>query len=141
MPKTKAVTFDFETFFRKIYGDRIKIYPLPDIGVGNNSKWGDYVINNVIERFGEKPDLLISGKEERRIDWFDSVSGLTIAELYIPKTIEISASKMREMLVNNQFNDWKDPEELSSLAQVIYVNRPHYKLNNIIISGSIPNFV
>lgn len=91
----------------KVYGDKIFIFPLPDIGVGNNSRWGDYVIENVIKRFGEKPDLLISGKEERRINWFDGIGGLSIAELYIPKSIEISASEMRVMLLENNFEDWK----------------------------------
>ncbi len=126
-----------KSHLNKIYGDRIQIYPLPDIGVGNNSKWGDYVINNVIERFGEKPDLLISGKEERRIDWFDSVSGLTIAELYIPKTIEISASKMREMLVNNQFNDWKEYcdenlwDEFSKMRKIVLATYDNTKTSSL----------
>ena len=97
-----------EQLLRKIYGDRICIYPLPDIGVGNTSKWGNYVIDNVVKHFGVKPDLLISGKEERRIDWLDSENGRSIAELYIPKTVDISASRMREMLVNDQFDDWKE---------------------------------
>ncbi len=97
-----------ESILKKVYGDRISIYPLPDIGVGNNSKWGDYVLDNVVNRFGESPDLLISGKEERRIDWFDSVKGLSISELYIPKTIDISASKMRELFIRNEFDAWKE---------------------------------
>ena len=96
-----------ESILKKIYGDRIRIYPLPDIGVGNNSKWGDYVLNTVVERFSEAPDLLISGKEERRTDWFDSVNGLLIAELYIPKIIDVSASKMRDLLVKDEFDTWK----------------------------------
>ena len=91
----------------KVYPDAIRIYPLPDIGVGNNSRWGDYVLEQVKERFGTAPDLLISGKEARRIDWFDSVAGLSIAELYIPKTVNISASRMREMVVQNEFDAWK----------------------------------
>ncbi|MBO4898157.1 MAG: adenylyltransferase/cytidyltransferase family protein [Clostridia bacterium] len=99
---------------KAVYGDRLKIYPLPDIGVGNNSTWGDYVLKNVTERFGKSPDLLISGKEIRRIDWFDSVKGLTIAELYIPKTIDISATQMREYLINGDIDCWKEysPEAL-----------------------------
>lgn len=97
-----------EGVLKKLYGEKISVYPLPDIGVGNNSKWGDYVLDNVIERFRKSPDLLISGKEERRIDWFDSVNGLSIAELYIPKTIDISASKMREMFIHNDFDTWKE---------------------------------
>ena len=96
-----------ESILKTIYGGRISVYPLPDIGVGNNSTWGDYVLDNVNERFGRAPDLLISGKEARRIDWFDSVKGLSIAELYIPKTIDISAARMREMFVRDEFNTWK----------------------------------
>ena len=96
-----------ESILRAIYGDRIRICPLPDIGVGNNSRWGDYVIDCVTERFGEAPDLLVSGKEERRIDWFDSVKGLSISELYIPKTIDISASRMRELFVENDVETWR----------------------------------
>ena len=96
-----------ESVIRKIYKEEVEIYPLPDIGVGNNSKWGDYVIENVISRFGESPDLLISGKEERRLGWFDSVEGLSIAELYIPKTINISAAEMRKMVLENDFETWK----------------------------------
>lgn len=97
-----------ERLLQRIYGEKICIYPLPDIGVGNNAAWGDYVIEKAFSYFGAKPDLLISGKEERRIDWFDSASGSSIAELYIPKTIDISASRMRELLVENRFDEWKE---------------------------------
>ena len=97
-----------ESILKKIYGDRIRIFPLPDIGVGNNSRWGEYVIDRVIEYFGEAPDLLISGKEDRRTEWFDGERGRTIAELYVPKTIDISASRMRKFLVNSEFETWKE---------------------------------
>ena len=126
-----------ESILKKIYGDRICIYPLPDIGVGNNSKWGDYVLDNVVERFGESPDLLISGKEERRIDWFDSVKGLSIAELYIPKTIDISASKMREMFIHNDFDTWKEfcDERLwdgfSEMRKVVLESRENMETTSI----------
>lgn len=90
-----------EEMLRKVFGNALKIYPLLDIGVGNNSKWGDYVLENVEKRFGRKPDLLVSGKEERRIDWFDSVAGVTISELYVPKLIDISASEMRDFFLKN----------------------------------------
>ena len=107
---TNKNPFTYETregILRKLYGDGIEIYPLPDIGVGNTSKWGEYVLANVVERLGETPDLLISGKEEKRISWFDGVNGLSIAELYIPKTIDISASRMREMFAEDDFETWK----------------------------------
>ena len=108
---TNKNPFTYETregVLKKIYGDRVKVYPLPDIGVGNTMRWGEYVIDNVVERFGISPDLLVSGKEERRIDWFDGVKGQLISELYIPKTIDISASRMRELFVKNEFDIWKE---------------------------------
>ncbi len=102
--------FDYATRKRlltKIYGETIRVFPLPDIGVGNNSTWGDYVLDNVLERFGELPDLLVSGKEARRIDWFDSVKSLTIAELYVPKIVDISATQMREFFLTGNEEAWK----------------------------------
>ena len=96
-----------ERFLREVFGNKVEIYPLPDIGVGNNSTWGDYVLENVRKRFGKSPDLLVSGKEERRVSWFDSEEGVTIAELYIPKTIDMSATRMREFFIADDFNAWK----------------------------------
>ena len=90
-----------------LYGDRVEIYPLPDIGVGNVAAWGDYVLENVRARFGRLPDLLVSGKEARRLDWFDSVAGVRIAELYIPKTIDVSASQMRALLSRDDRAQWE----------------------------------
>ena len=92
---------------QQIFGDRVEIYPLPDIGVGNVAAWGDYVLEHVRARFGQLPDLLVSGKEARRLDWFDSVSGVRIAELYIPKSIAISASQMRAFLLEDRRAQWE----------------------------------
>ena len=94
-------------FFVDVFGDAVKVAPLNDIGVGNNSRWGEYVLENVEKVFGRSPDLLISGKEARRLDWFDGIRGLTIAELYIPKTIDISASVMRSYFLQNDKESWK----------------------------------
>ncbi len=90
-----------------IFGDDVIIAPLPDIGVGNNGHWGDYVIENAVKVCGRKPDLLISGKEERRRNWFDGIEGVNISELYIPKTIDISASEMRQFFADNDIESWK----------------------------------
>ncbi len=107
---TSKNPFSYElrkAMLQKVFLHSISIHPLPDIGVGNNSKWGDYVLQNVVKHFGTTPDLLISGKEERRLDWFDSVSGLSVAELYVPKTIDVSATVMRENLINDDLQEWK----------------------------------
>ena len=107
---TSKNPFSYETredMLKTVFGNVVFVFPLPDIGVGNNSTWGDYVLKNVVDRFGEMPDLLVSGKEARRVSWFDSVDGASIAELYIPKTIEISATEMRDFLINDDCESWK----------------------------------
>lgn len=90
-----------------VFGDSVSIYPLPDIGVGNNAKWGDYVLEQVERRFGGLPDLVVSGKEERRLDWFDSIAGNGISELYVPKTTQMSASQMRQFFMEDDYAQWK----------------------------------
>ncbi len=102
--------FSYDTrvkMLRAVFGRQIEIYPLPDIGVGNNGKWGDYVLRSAKLCFGSVPGLLVSGKEERRIDWFDSAQGVAVAELYIPKTIDISATKMRQFLIDGDRESWQ----------------------------------
>ena len=96
-----------EEMLHTVFGDAIRVYPLPDIGVGNNAGWGDYVLEQVELRFGRLPDLVVSGREVRRIDWFDSPSGSGISELYIPKSIDMSASQMRRFFAEDDFEQWK----------------------------------
>lgn len=95
-----------ESLLKLLFGDRLNVFPLPDIGVGNNTKWGEYVLENVNARFERNPDLLISGKELRRVSWFDGLD-VNISELYIPKTIEISASQMRQFFIDDDKESWK----------------------------------
>ena len=102
--------FTYETrceMLRRIYGDRIKIYPLPDAGLGNCAAWGEYVVENVVKQTGRRPDLSVSGKEERRASWLDGESGESIAELYVPKTVAMSASQMREFFVSDDRESWQ----------------------------------
>jgi len=78
--------------------DNVEIYPLRDAGIGNNSGWGLYVNDVVISHTGEKPDLFISGKEERRVSWYSEIN---CAELTLPKTRNVSASEVRQAIMNN----------------------------------------
>ena len=107
---TNKNPFTYETrleMLRRIYGDRIKIYPLPDAGLGNCASWGEYVVENVVRRTGRRPDLSVSGKEERRASWLDGESGESIAELYVPKTVAMSASQMREFFASDDRESWQ----------------------------------
>ena len=124
--------FSYETregLLRLLFGNRVDIFPLPDIGVGNNAAWGEYVLQNVQQRYHRAPDLLVSGKETRRISWFDGIGGLRISELYIPKTIEISASQMRGFFLADDRESWQrytDPVlwgEYACLRQIVLSSR------------------
>lgn len=95
-----------EGLLRLLFGDQVNICPLPDIGVGNNASWGEYVLHNVESHYGRMPDLLVSGKEARRISWFDGLD-VNISELYIPKTIDISASQMRAFFLEDDRESWQ----------------------------------
>ena len=102
--------FPYETrkqLLQLLFGNRVQIFPLPDIGVGNNGTWGEYVLENVKKQYGIYPDLLVSGKEARRISWFDGVQGVQISELYIPKTVDISASRMRSFFLRGERELWQ----------------------------------
>lgn len=90
-----------------LYGERLRIHPLPDIGVGNNGRWGEYVLEQVLMHEGCLPELLISGKEERRVSWFDWINGCRIAELYVPKTVAVSASDLRRALAADDRAAWE----------------------------------
>ena len=107
---TSKNPFSYETreaLLRLLFGASIDIAPLPDIGVGNNALWGAYVLKSAEEAFGETPDLMISGKEGRRLSWFDFEAARGIAELYIPKTVDISASRMRDFLIAGDRAQWE----------------------------------
>ena len=96
-----------EKLLRLLFGGEVDIFPLPDIGVGNNGTWGEYVLKNVNMQYHCAPDLLISGKEIRRVSWFDGIDGVCISELYIPKAIDISASQMRSFLLEDDRESWQ----------------------------------
>ena len=107
---TSKNPFSFETraeLLRLLFSQGVDIAPLPDIGVGNNATWGAYVLETARKQFGETPDLMISGKEGRRLSWFDFEAAKGIAELYIPKTVDISASEMRFFLIADDRAKWE----------------------------------
>lgn len=88
---------------RAVFGERVELYPLPDAGIGNNPRWGAYVLEAAARLCGEAPDLAVSGQEERRQSWYE---GLPVAELTVPKTIPISASQLRLWLERDERENW-----------------------------------
>lgn len=108
--RTAKNPFSFEErrdMLLTLFPERVQVFPLPDIGAGNNTAWGDYVLQNVVHRFGCVPDLLVTGKEERRVGWFTSEMGSGIGELHVPKTISISASRLRQYVLDDDRESWQ----------------------------------
>ena len=85
------------------YADRIIIHGIPDAGLGNNQSWGDYVLDYINKHIGHLPDVAISGEEARRTSWFANTN---IDEIFIPKTTDVSATKMRTWMVENNQTEW-----------------------------------
>lgn len=63
---------------------------------------------HVQEHTGCLPDLIISGREGRRNGWFDEAQGFDFAELFIAKTNSISATQMREYLIRDDQQAWRE---------------------------------
>lgn len=93
---------------RCIFKDEIEIYPLPDLGAGNTCVWGKYVYRKVFESTGETPDLFVSGEEARRNAWFPAEMYPGLTEFSIPKTTDISASRMRQFIIAGDNSAWKE---------------------------------
>lgn len=81
----------------------ILVRPLPDIGVGNNTMWGNYVLGVFEEEFGCQPDLYITGCEKERPSWFTEEISPNMDELRISKSnINISGTMCRELMLSGE---------------------------------------
>lgn len=117
-----------EKMVRGIYPEEkyknIIVKPIEDIGVGNNNKWGDYVLKTA----GEDIDLFITGVEERRANWFGDNSPIEVIALekenrYLRNSVSnenISSTRVRESMLNGS-SYWKDntPETLREYYQTL----------------------
>lgn len=111
------------------------VYPLPDIGVGNVGKWGDYVMEKAREYCGHYPDLAVSGRESRRTSWIEEK--WNIAELYIPKSIDISATIMIQYILRDEYEVWKEYIEPSIISRYTEIRECVIKSENKLETSSI----
>ncbi len=108
---TEENPFDYETrrtMLELIYNDKIKIAPLPDLGIGNVFGWGDYVIDSA-KNLGFEPDCMIYGIEDKCEKWFrDEIKNKMSFVKVDRNDIKINASALRKYMYDNQYEKWKE---------------------------------
>lgn len=91
--------FTFEErkeFITKVYGDKVEVYPIVDIGIGYVPEWGNYLINTIKYYTNFIPDFTICGTEEGRSSYLDNFD---ITKLIVSRTlIPISATDVRSII-------------------------------------------
>lgn len=111
--------YDYEyrkELISKIYKDDIEngsviIKPLKDLSNKNelSPKWGRYVISNATEVLGKKPECIIYGKDKDIFKCFDKETVKNITEILVDRNVfNISATKMREFLLEDKKAEWKE---------------------------------
>lgn len=70
-------------------------------------EWGSYILQNVEKMTGKVPDLMVYGKDESRKGWFSEEDSQKFSELIVARDrIDISATKLREFLVQDEKEKW-----------------------------------
>lgn len=78
-------------------------------------EWGSYILEHVEKMIGRLPDLMVYGKDESRKGWFSEEDSKKFSELIVARDkINISATKLREFLVQDKKQEWQKyvPEEI-----------------------------
>ncbi len=113
--------FQLETrkkMVEKIYQEKdVMIGALDDLTNENDIsfEWGRYILENVEKMYGQKPDLMVYGKDESRKGWFSEEDSQFFSEILVArKKRNISATELREYLVQDCKEEWKRyvPEEI-----------------------------
>jgi len=95
---------------REIYNQpNVIIKALPNLSHEDDitSDWGRYVLKHVDDYFYKIPELMIYGNDESRSRWFDLEDIKDTLEVIVPRSkLPISATILRELLVNNQRREW-----------------------------------
>lgn len=113
--------FQLETrkkMVEKIYQEKdVMIGALDDLTNENDIsfEWGRYILENVEKMYGQKPDLMVYGKDESRRGWFSEEDSQFFSEILVArKKRNISATELREYLVQDCKEEWKRyvPEEI-----------------------------
>ncbi len=104
-----------EELINKIYkeeilNNRIIIKPLNDLTNEKDltNKWGKNVIKKATEVLGSRPEVIVYGKDKNIRKCFSFEDTDNITEIFVDrKSLDISATKVRELLKNDNKEEWK----------------------------------
>ena len=100
--RTEKNPFTFEErkeMIQKIYGDKVEVYPIINIGIGYVPAWGNYVMNTVKYYCGKYPDFVIRGSDNGRSEWIDKEKFSWLTEFIVSRSlISYSATDIRALL-------------------------------------------
>lgn len=116
-------------FKNEIENGNLVIAPLNDLENKNelSPRWGKYVISEATAALKERPSLIIYGKDKDIFKCFDKDTVSEVTELLVDrKYLDISATKMREYIKEDRYEEWKKYankliyDEYENLRKIIY---------------------
>ena len=126
--RTKNNPFSYEerkALIQKVFGDKIVIAPLPDLGLGNVHAWGEHIIEEATNVLGGV-DCFVLGSETKNVLWLSEERRKEIALYEVSRlNIPISGTKIRELLINGNKEEWLrfSPKEIAEdyefLAKIV----------------------
>ena len=76
--KSNPLTFtERYELIKKIYGNKVEVYPIMDIGIGFVPEWGNYIMNTINFYCDSYPDFYIGGVEEGRKEVFNNYPNIS----------------------------------------------------------------
>lgn len=87
-----------ETYFE--YLGRMYIVPIVDReNYSDDSSWGDYLFDRLLEHGVPQPDVIYEGEEDVRENWYDNQN---VSIIQLPRTvINISGTELRHAILND----------------------------------------
>lgn len=100
---------------KQVYGENVYVGFLPDTTNENDitHDWGRYVLDQVglwgaVHNIQYPPDVMIYGNDEDRAGWYAPEDIWNITQVVVPReAIDISATKMRKLLIENKRSEWE----------------------------------
>lgn len=96
-----------ELMIKSVFKDRVIVYPLNDLGVGNVNAWGDYLISSAL-KIVPKIDIYFYGEEEKCNLWFNDEIKKTIKFESVDRNfINIHGTDLRKFIRENDEESFK----------------------------------